>query len=132
MNMRLIPVLLLQNNRLVKGQKFTNHQYVGDPINSVKLFNEYETDELCIIDINARNNGFIDFEYLELLASECFMPLTYIGGIKDIVSVKRLFKIGIEKIGVNTLALEREDLIQEMVNIFGGQSIVISLDIVKK
>jgi len=127
---RIIPVLLLKNRGLYKGTKFKNHTYVGDPINTVKIFNDKEVDEMLIFDIEATiRQKSIDFEYLKEVVSEAFMPIGYGGGIRTVEDARNLFAIGIEKIALNTQAFENKTLVQDLVKTFGSQSVVISLDI---
>lgn len=129
---RVIPVLLLKNRGLYKGVKFKNHKYVGDPINTVKIFNDKEVDELIILDIEASKlNKPIDFDYLKEVVSEAFMPVGYGGGIKTVEDAKKLFNLGLEKIVLNTNAILNPNLIKELVDVFGSQSVVFSLDIKK-
>lgn len=129
---RVIPILLLSNKALVKGVKFKNHKYVGDPINTVKIFNDKEVDELAILDISASISGKKpDFELLESIASEAFMPLAYGGGISTIEDAKKLFKMGFEKIILNTAAIENESLINKVATHFGAQSVVVCIDVKK-
>ena len=127
---RVIPVLLLKNDGIYKGKKFKNHKYVGDPINTVKIFNEKQVDELIILDIEvSKNNSQVNFQLIEEIASEAFMPIAYGGGIKSIEDAKKIFGLGIEKIILNTYAVKTPDLVKELVRNFGSQSIVFSLDI---
>lgn len=129
---RVIPVLLLQDKGLVKTVKFKNPKYVGDPINAIRIFNEKEVDELIVLDITAsKQKRGPDFSLIEDLASECFMPLGYGGGITRLEEMKRLFYLGIEKVIVNTSALRRPDLINEAAVHFGSQSVVASIDVKK-
>lgn len=129
---RIIPVLLLKNRGLYKGIQFKNHTYVGDPINTVKIFNDKEVDELVIFDIEASiKNKAIDFEYLEEVVSEAFMPIGYGGGIKTVDDARTLFALGIEKVVLNTQAFENPELITSIAGNFGSQSVVISLDVKK-
>lgn len=129
---RVIPVLLFKEGGLYKGKKFKNHKYVGDPINTVKIFNEKQVDELVLLDIEAsKNNTSINFEWIEEIVSEAFMPVAYGGGIKTVEDARRLFSLGIEKVILNSAALENPLLITELSNEFGSQSIVFSLDIKK-
>ena len=94
---RIIPMLLLQGRRLVKTVRFQKPVYIGDPINTVRLFNDKEADELAFVDIDAsRNNKPIDFELIRQLADEAFMPLSYGGNIKSADEVRRLIQTGIE------------------------------------
>lgn len=125
---RLIPTLLLDEQRLVKTVKFKKGSYIGDPINAIKLFNELEVDEIAILDIKATQRKQISFSYLERLASECFVPLAYGGGISSIHDIRKIFAIGFEKVILNTQAYLTPELITEAASIFGSQSIVGSLD----
>ena len=125
---RLIPTLLLQDRKIVKTRQFKNGKYIGDPINTVKLFNDLEVDEIAILDIQATRKGAIDFEYLKRLANECFVPMTYGGGVAKIEQIRRLFEIGFEKVLINTQALLNPSLIEEAVDLFGSQSIVGAVD----
>ena len=129
---RVIPVLLLKDSGLVKTIKFKNPKYVGDPINAVKIFNEKEVDELVFLDINAsKNNEEPNFEIVKNIASEAFMPLGYGGGITNLSQIEKLFRIGIEKVIINTAVIDYPELITEASKTFGSQSVVVSLDIKK-
>lgn len=129
---RIIPVLLLSNRGLYKGVKFKKHQYIGDPLNTIRIFNDKGVDELIILDIEASiKKKPIDFDYLSEIVSEAFIPISYGGGIKTIDDAKRLFSIGIEKIIINTCAFERPLIISELSERFGSQSIVVSIDVKK-
>lgn len=127
---RLIPTLLIQDNGLVKTTKFTSPRYLGDPINAVKIFNGKGVDELCILDICAtiKNHG-PDFEFLQDIASEAFMPLSYGGGITRLDQVEKLFYIGYEKVIVNTAFFLNSQLVREIADLAGSQSIVVSIDV---
>lgn len=129
---RVIPVLLLKGKGLVKTVKFEQPKYIGDPINAVRLFNDKETDELVFLDIEASKQGRKpDFELIKNIATECFMPLGYGGGIQDISDIEKLFNIGIEKVIINSTALKNLDLITRAAEIYGSQSIVLSVDVHK-
>lgn len=129
---RVIPILLMKGEGLYKGIQFKNHKYVGDPINTVKIFNDKEVDELVIFDIEASKlNKPINFEIIQSIVTEAFMPIAYGGGIKTIEDAKKLFTLGVEKIILNTSAIENSSLIKELVDLFGSQSIVFCLDIKK-
>lgn len=130
---RVIPVLLLRRRGLYKTVKFKDPVYVGDPLNTVRLFNEKEANEIVVLDIGATAEGRgPNFEFLEDLASECFMPFAYGGGITKVDEIKQLFFLGAEKAVINTAALERPGLIEEAARLFGAQSIVASIDAKKK
>lgn len=130
LNKRIIPVLLIEDGYLVKTKQFKNPVYLGDPINAVKIFNEKEVDEIVILDISAsKEQKKPNFELISEIASECFMPMTYGGGINDIEDIKTLFSIGIEKVCINQHCLTDFSLVQEASRIFGAQSIVVAVDI---
>ena len=127
---RVIPSLLLSDGGLYKSTKFKDPVYVGDPINAIKIFNDKEVDELMVIDISASKFGTEpDFELIEQFAGECFIPLTYGGGIKTLEQARKIFALGIEKICVQSAFLDNPDLICDLVNSFGSSSIVASIDL---
>ena len=129
---RVMPVLLLQDKGLVKTEKFKSPKYVGDPINAVKIFNEKEVDELVFLDIDASIKGNpINFTKIEEIASECFMPLCYGGGVKTLDDIKKIINLGVEKVAINTAAVENPDFITHASDHFGSSTIVISLDVKK-
>lgn len=126
---RIIPVLLIDNQDLVKTVNFKNPTYLGDPINAVKIFNIKGIDELSILDISAtKNNKEPDWDLLKDIASQAFMPLSYGGGLKNIEQIKQLFKIGYEKVVINSSFVENPSLITEAANFAGSQSVVVSID----
>jgi cyclase len=126
---RIIPVLLLRNAGLVKGIRFKDHVYVGDPINAVKIFNDKEVDELIFLDISARERMKINFELLNQISSEAFMPFAYGGGINNCQQIERLFRTGVEKVVLNSELFQRPNLLAEAVTIAGSQSIVACVDV---
>ena len=129
---RVIPALLLSGGRLVKTTRFKQPSYVGDPLNAIRIFNEKEVDELMVIDISASRDNFDpNYELVEQIAGECFMPLAYGGGIKTVSQARRLFSLGIEKVCLQSAALANPSLITELANQFGCQSIMVSVDIKK-
>lgn len=126
---RVIPVLLIRNGGLVKSVQFKKHQYVGDPINAVKIFNEKEVDEIIILDIDASTKKQApNFKLIEEICGEAFMPLAYGGGVKTLEDAQRLLYNGAEKIVVNTSLLEQPKLIESIAKQFGNQSVVASID----
>ena len=130
--MRVIPILLLENNRLVKTIQFKKPVYVGDPINAVRIFNDKEVDELVLLEINAtKEKKRPDFKLLERIVSEAFMPIGYGGGIKTIEDVKTLFSLGIEKIVLNSLLFENQKEVVKIIEHYGSQSVVACIDIKK-
>jgi imidazole glycerol-phosphate synthase subunit HisF len=129
---RVIPCLLLSGERLVKTVRFANPTYVGDPINAVKIFNDREVDELAILDIGAtRDRRDPPFEHLRAIAGECFMPLSYGGGIRTIEHARRLFSIGIEKVLINTAAVEDPALLTAIAGEYGSQAVIAGIDVKK-
>jgi cyclase len=129
---RVIPCLLLRNLGLVKTVRFKDPKYLGDPINIVKIFNDKEVDELVFLDITATaENKKPPFGLLEKIASECFMPLGYGGGVRSLEDMRTLFGIGIEKVSINSYAVENPAFIHAAADSFGSQSVVISMDVKK-
>jgi len=129
---RIIPCLLVHNKGLVKTVKFADPKYVGDPLNAVRIFNEKEVDELIVLDIDATvENREPDYKMIENLASECRMPLCYGGGIKTVEQAEKIFSLGVEKIAISSAAIENPDLIQEIAERVGSQSVVVVLDVKK-
>ncbi len=127
---RIIPCLLVEQGRLVKTVEFNRRTYVGDPINAIRVFNDKGADELVLLDIAATPEGRgPDFELLEKVASECFMPLCYGGGVTSLEQMRRVLALGIEKVAVNTSAVERPELVREAAAEFGSQSVVVSIDV---
>lgn len=129
---RVIPCLLLRNGGLVKTQMFANPKYVGDPINAIRIFNEKEVDELMVLDITATKvRREPDYALIEQFAGECFMPLAYGGGIQTVEQARQLFALGVEKVCLQTAALEDLSLITWLADQFGSQSILVSVDVKK-
>jgi cyclase len=127
---RIIPCLLLRGSGFVKTRRFRNPVYLGDCFNTVRLFNEKEADELLILDIDATPEKRAPrFDFLRDLASECFMPLAYGGGVAAIADMRRLFSIGIEKVAINTAAVLQPELIRQAAAEFGSQSVIVAIDV---
>lgn len=127
---RVIPALLLRDGGLVKTRKFKDAKYVGDPINAIRIFNDKEVDELMVLDIIASKRGQDpDYAMIELFAGECFMPLCYGGGIRTLEQAARIFDLGVEKICIQSAALDDLTLISRIAKRFGNQSVVVSVDV---
>jgi cyclase len=127
---RVIPCLLLKGQGLVKTIKFKKPKYVGDPINAVKIFNDKEVDELIFLDIEATVEGRRPpIKLISEIASECFMPLSYGGGLRDFDDIKTIFNVGVEKIIINSYAIENPDFVREASRCYGSQSIVVAVDV---
>lgn len=130
---RIIPCLLVHNKGLVKTVKFKDPKYVGDPINAVKIFNEKESDELMVLDIDATSeNREPDYKMIENLAVECRMPLCYGGGIKNAEQAQRIFNLGVEKIAISSAAILNPSIVSEIAKEVGTQSVVVIIDVKKK
>jgi len=127
---RIIPTLLLKSESLVKTIGFKKYNYIGDPINTVRVFNELEVDELCFLDISATNEGREpSYELLQGIAEECFMPLSYGGGINSFDQAKKILGMGFEKIIINSAAFANQNLILKITSQFGRQSVIGSIDV---
>ena len=129
---RVIPALLLKGQGLVKTVKFKEPKYLGDPINIVRIFNDKEVDELVLLDITATpEKRGPQFDLLKNIASEAFIPLAYGGGIRSMDDVRKLLSIGIEKLIMNTSAVETPSLVREVADHAGSQAAVVSMDVKK-
>ncbi len=129
---RIIPVLTVNKRQLVKTVKFKKPNYIGDPINAVRIFNEKEVDEIILLDIRASlDKREPNYELIEEICSEAFMPFAYGGGIKSLAEVDQLFSLGIEKVVLNSILFENINLVSEIAEKYGSQSIVASVDVQK-
>jgi imidazole glycerol-phosphate synthase subunit HisF len=130
---RVIPCLLLKGDGLVKTVKFRDPKYVGDPINAIRIFNDKQVDELVVLDIAAsREQRPPQIDLIREFASECFMPLAYGGGIRSSEDVRAILSAGVEKVVLNTMALEDPGRIAEVAHSVGRQSVVVSIDVKRK
>lgn len=130
LRIRIIPALLLRDESLVKTVNFGKFTYVGDPANTVRIFNELEVDELLFLDITAScEKRSPNLKVLAEISNECFMPLGYGGGIRSLDKAKGVFDIGFEKVAVNTQAAENPGLIGDIANHYGSQAIIASIDV---
>ncbi len=127
---RVIPALLLSDGGLVKTTAFAKPKYVGDPINAVKIFNAKEVDELIVLDIDASKRGRApDFAMAEWLADECFMPLCWGGGVRDVEDARQLFSLGIEKVSIQSAALADMSIVTGISRRYGDQAVLVSIDV---
>jgi cyclase len=123
----------LKGAGLVKTVGFKNPSYIGDPLNAVKLFNELGADELLILDITASKEGRTpSLKVIQQIADEAFMPFAVGGGIKEIEHIKALLNAGAEKVVLNTASVLNPRLVEEASDIFGAQSIIVSIDAKKR
>ncbi len=127
---RVIPCLLLHDGSLVKTVRFDRFAYIGDPVNTVRIFNELEVDELIVLDILASvERREPNYALIEQITSECFMPLTYGGGVRGVDDARRLLDLGIEKIAVNAATVEQAGIVEALAGRIGTQSVVASIDV---
>ena len=130
---RIIPVLLLKNLALVKSIKFSDHKYIGDPINAVKIFNDLKADELIFLDIEAsKNNRLISLDFVKDVGEEANMPFAVGGGIRTIEDIKAVINAGAEKVVINTSAAQNPDFIAQAADVFGSSAIAVCIDVKKK
>src|SRR5438552_2777743 len=124
---RVIPCLLLLDGALVKTVQFANPSYIGDPINAIRIYNELEVDELIFLDITASvEQREPPYDQIAEIASECFMPVCYGGGISTLEQIKTIFSIGVEKVEINTLSELDPALLQTDSELIDITSIVFS------
>ena len=127
---RLTVFLMIENGYVRKSVKFKNSVYIGDPLNTVKIFSDFEVDELIFVDINATmENRNPDYELIKNIASVSRMPLCYGGGINNLNQIEKIISLGVEKVSICSAAILNKNLIKEAATIFGKQSIVGCLDI---
>jgi len=123
---------LLQNEGVVKTLKFKKVNYIGDPINTVKIFNEKEVDEIIILDIcSTKQKKEINYSFIKNIVSESFMPLCYGGGIRSIEQIKNILNCGIEKVSINSMAIENQSFINSVATHFGSSTLIVSIDVKK-
>lgn len=123
---------MLKKGGLYKTIKFKNPQYVGDPINAVKIFNEKEADELILLDYTASvEKRGIDYNKIAEIAGEAFMPMAYGGAIKSFEDARKVFDSGFEKVVLNSILFSNSNLINEIAAVFGAQAVVASVDVKK-
>lgn len=129
---RIIPCLLLQDGSLVKTVRFEKPSYIGDPINAVRIYNKKEVDELIFLDIEAtRRQAMPPLKLLSEIATECFMPIAYGGGVRSLSAMESIYRLGIEKIALNSYVVENPAFVTEAAKVFGSQSIIASIDVRK-
>ena len=129
LGIRVIPCLLWQGGGLVKTTKFRQPNYIGDATNAIRIFNEKEVDELMLLDIEASVKGRRpNLELIRQIASECFMPLSYGGGVASLQDVKDILSLGVEKVCINTKAVQEPSFIKEATTTFGSSTIAVCID----
>ena len=126
---RIIPVLLLQNQYLVKSVNFKRHDYIGDPINAVKIFNDLKADELVFLDIEASGKkSNIDIDFVQQISEEANMPFSIGGGIKTIEQIRNIISSGAERVIIGSKALEDTSFVQRASETFGSSTISVCID----
>jgi cyclase len=129
---RIIPVLLLQNDYLVKSIKFSNYHYIGDPINAIKIYNDLEADEIVVLDITATNDKrLIDLDFVKQLGEECNMPFSVGGGIKTLEDIQKIIAAGAERVIIGHQATQDFNFIKDACNTFGSSTISVCIDVNK-
>ena len=130
---RIIPVLLLQNNGLVKTKRFADPQYIGDPINAVKVFNDLAADELIVLDIQAtKEKRTISVDVVKSVGEEANMPFAAGGGIRSIPAIRGLLAAGAEKVVIGSYAAENPSFIRQASKHFGASTIIVCIDVKTK
>ena len=126
---RIIPVLLLKGHSVVKTIQFNEARIVGDAVATVKVFSARKADEMIIVDIDASRAGSLDINLIERIAKSCTMPLSVGGGIKSLEDADRLFRVGADKIVINSLFYSDKKIMKKISQKYGEQAIVFSLDV---
>ncbi len=129
---RVIPVLLLNHDHLVKSKSFKNYSYIGDPINAVRIFNELKADELIFLDVTAgKNNRSISLDLIKNIAEEAMMPISVGGGIRQLSQIKNIISAGVEKVVIGSYAVDNPNFIEQASKEFGSTSIAVCMDVKK-
>lgn len=132
LKVRVIPTLLWKGFGLVKGEGFDSWRQVGTVMPSIKVYNARDVDELILLDITAtEENREPDYDSIEEFASECFVPLTYGGGISNLTMIRNVLLAGADKVAINTIAYDNQELVKEAAYKYGSQCIVASIDVRK-
>ena len=130
---RIIPVLLLNNDHIVKSTNFKDYRYIGDPINAVRIFNELMADELVFLDVTAtKNNRVISLDLIKDIGEEANMPFCVGGGIRTLFQIKEIISAGAEKVIIGSYAISNPDFIKHASDEFGTSTITVCIDVKKK
>ena len=129
LKIRIIPCLDVKDGKVVKGTKFVNLKYAGDPVKQAQIYDKQGADELCFLDITASSDKRnILFNVVKKTAQKCFMPLTVGGGVRSIKDIRKLLLCGADKVSINTAAIQNPNLIKKSSSKFGNQCIVVAID----
>jgi imidazole glycerol-phosphate synthase subunit HisF len=126
---RIIPVLLLKDNSIVKTVKFKEPRVVGDAVATVKVFAARKADEMIVVDIEATKRGSLNLDIMKRIAKSCNMPLSMGGGIQSMEDVDSLFHVGADKVVINSQFYSDNNLIKNISEKYGEQAVVFSLDV---
>ncbi len=128
--MRVIPCLDVDAGRVVKGVNFTDLRDAGDPVEMAQVYDAEGADELTFLDITASSGSReTTYDVVGRTAEQVFIPLTVGGGVREATDVDRLLRAGADKVGINTGAIARPEVIREIAHRFGNQVLVLSLDV---
>ena len=124
---RIIPVLLIRRDGLVKTVKFADGKYVGDPLNAVRIFNEMRVDEIVVLDIDATvEERDPNFDRIAKLAEECRMPLCYGGGVNSVEDAKKIIGLGVEKVALGSVCFDAPDIVAERYPLLSSYHFLVS------
>ncbi len=126
---RIIPCLDVTDGRVVKGVNFVGLRDAGDPVEIARRYDQQGADELTFLDITASSdNRDLILHIIEAVAEQVFIPLTVGGGVRKAEDVRRLLNAGADKVGINTTAVTRPEVVEEAAGYFGSQAIVVAID----
>ncbi|PPR34854.1 MAG: Imidazole glycerol phosphate synthase subunit HisF [Alphaproteobacteria bacterium MarineAlpha6_Bin4] len=129
LKIRIIPCLDVKDGKVVKGTKFVNLKYAGDPVKQAQIYDREGADELCFLDITASSDKRnIIYNVVKKTAQKCFMPLTVGGGVRSVSDIRKLLLCGADKVSINTAAIKNPNLIKRSSSKFGNQCIVVAID----
>ena len=129
LKIRIIPCLDVKEGKVVKGTKFINLKYAGDPVKQAQIYDKQGADELCFLDITASSDRRnILYNVVKKTAQKCFMPLTVGGGVRSVEDIRKLLLCGADKVSINTAAIKDPKLIKKSSSKFGNQCIVVAID----
>jgi len=126
---RIIPLLLLKNNKLVKTKKFEEFKNIGNPVSTAKIFSDSDADELIFLNINKEKKVEDLINHISKIVEKCFIPLSAGGGIKSLDAAIKIIKSGADKIILNTICYKNKKLLKEIINKLGGQAVIASIDV---
>lgn len=129
--MRIIPLLLYRDNNSFKGIKYKNHIYLGDILNQIRILNDYEVDELAIINIEKEFNKKSNLKLIKTLSLESDFSISVGGGITSFEYAKKIFDHGADKIILNSVVFENTSIFEKLSNQYGSQAISVKLDVVR-